>query len=59
MSINKFSFVSWGVYGGPTQLAKATQAHLAASWGLVVTGVGAAFNWLTSWYWWRPPYGDQ
>jgi hypothetical protein len=59
MSINTYSFVSWGVYGGKTQLATSVQAHLFASWGMFVTGVSATFNWLKSWYWWKPPYGDN
>jgi len=59
MSINTCSFVSWGVYGGATHLSTAKQARLAASWGLVLTGTAAAFNWLKSWYWWQNPYSGN
>jgi hypothetical protein len=59
VSINNCSFVSWGLYGGTTQLSKAKQAHLAASWGLLAAGVSAAFNWLQSWYWWQNPYSGN
>ncbi|MGO9020472.1 MAG: hypothetical protein ACLQVJ_19205 [Syntrophobacteraceae bacterium] len=59
MSINHCSFVSWGLYGGTSQLSKASQAHLAASWGLFVSGVAATFNWLKSWYWWNNPYTQE
>lgn len=56
MSINTCSFVSWGLYGGTTQLSTAKQAHLAGSWGLVLNGVSAAVSWLTRGYWWNNPY---
>jgi len=57
MSMNYLPYVSWGVYGGTTKLAVATQAHFFASWGLMQTFSSATFNWLKSWYWWSPPYG--
>lgn len=57
MSVNNLSFVSWGVYGGTTPLAKATQAHLWVSWGMMQTFAAKTFNWLASWYWWNNPYG--
>jgi len=52
-NINRCSIVSWGIYGGTTQLSKSTQAHLAASWGLFATGASAVVSWLQTGYWWN------
>jgi hypothetical protein len=58
MSINTCSFVSWGLYGGTTQLSAAKQAHLACSWGMITVTAAVALNWLKSWYWWSNPYAQ-